>query len=99
MFEKRLISAQMVVSNAHEKFGFLHISFYKIVQIVLPIILAVHKDAYAVYLGSKPGGEHEAQVEQRQREGYLPTRDTEGYACHHHNGRGERNDRCPDSFQ
>ena len=29
----------MVVSNAHEKFGFLHISFYKIVQIVLPIIL------------------------------------------------------------
>ena len=28
----------MVVSNAHEKFGFLHISFYKIVQIVLPII-------------------------------------------------------------
>ena len=28
----------MVVSNAHEKIGFLHISFYKIVQIVLPII-------------------------------------------------------------
>ena len=31
----------MVVSNAHEKFGFLHISFYKIVQIVLPIIQAI----------------------------------------------------------
>ena len=41
MFEKRLISAQMVVSNAHEKIGFLHISFYIIVQIVLPIILGV----------------------------------------------------------
>ena len=28
----------MVVSNAHKNFGFLHISFYKVVQIVLPII-------------------------------------------------------------
>ena len=29
----------MVVSNAHKNFGFLHISFYKVVQIVLPIII------------------------------------------------------------
>ena len=28
----------MVVSNARKKIGFLHISFYKVVQIVLPII-------------------------------------------------------------
>ena len=34
----------MVVSNAHEKIGFLHISFYKIVQIVLPIIYGVIRE-------------------------------------------------------
>lgn len=28
----------MVASNARKNFGFLHISFYKVVQIVLPII-------------------------------------------------------------
>lgn len=28
----------MVASNARKKIGFLHISFYKVVQIVLPII-------------------------------------------------------------
>lgn len=28
----------MVASNARKIFGFLHISFYKVVQIVLPII-------------------------------------------------------------
>lgn len=31
----------MVVSNARKKNGFLHISFYKVVQIVLPIIKAL----------------------------------------------------------
>lgn len=29
----------MVASNARKNFGFLHISFYKVVQIVLPIII------------------------------------------------------------
>ena len=29
----------MVASNARKNFGFLHISFYKVVQIVLPIIV------------------------------------------------------------
>ena len=31
----------MVASNARKNFGFLHISFYKVVQIVLPIIEAM----------------------------------------------------------
>ena len=34
----------MVASNARKNFGFLHISFYKVVQIVLPIILALKKE-------------------------------------------------------
>ena len=32
----------MVVSNARKKIGFLHISFYKVVQIVLPIIICIN---------------------------------------------------------
>ena len=39
----------MVVSNAHENFGFLHISFYKIVQIVLPIIEVIGMAAIFTY--------------------------------------------------
>ncbi len=37
----------MVVSNARKKIGFLHISFYKVVQIVLPIILGL-VDGYEI---------------------------------------------------
>lgn len=32
----------MVASNARKNFGFLHISFYKVVQIVLPIIVGYY---------------------------------------------------------
>ena len=39
----------MVVSNARKKIGFLHISFYKVVQIVLPII--VHLEPVVVIEG------------------------------------------------
>ena len=35
----------MVASNARKNFGFLHISFYKVVQIVLPIILKDTKNS------------------------------------------------------
>ena len=38
----------MVVSNARKKIGFLHISFYKVVQIVLPIILRRKKTTDAL---------------------------------------------------
>lgn len=34
----------MVASNARKNFGFLHISFYKVVQIVLPIINKTEKE-------------------------------------------------------
>lgn len=36
----------MVASNARKNFGFLHISFYKVVQIVLPIIENREKVGY-----------------------------------------------------
>ena len=37
----------MVVSNARKKIGFLHISFYKVVQIVLPIIKRTHQNDFS----------------------------------------------------
>ena len=40
----------MVASNARKIFGFLHISFYKVVQIVLPIILSKRKTTYTPLL-------------------------------------------------
>lgn len=41
----------MVVSNARKKIGFLHISFYKVVQIVLPIILVkIYIDCLCVFV-------------------------------------------------
>ena len=61
--------------------------------------LAIHEDAHAVDLRGKPHHDDKRGVEDPQREEDLPHRDVVGNARHHHDGRGERNDREPEGYR